>query len=304
MWRGLILAAVALASWSAHAADAPGTITILEGQALIYRGLGRLHADEGVRLALGDIVETSAETFLQIEFDNKSVAQVGPSTRLMLNGSSGRQKPARWLYMMNGWAKFSGPPAADAGSAPGFDLRAPLFELPAHGGVVVVQASAAEATLFVERGELRLVEPQGGPKPLTITLGQGDYYKRKAGARGTVNPGAMQGFLNDMPRIFRDSLPQRAERFRDAEVEAKTAPDFVYADVEMWLKAEPAIRKPLMQRWRAKAKDSAFRAALVANLSAHFEWDPILFPEKYLPKPAASQPASSGALQPLQPNPR
>lgn len=301
MWRGLILAAVALASWSAHAAEVPGTITILEGQALIYRGLGRLQAEEGVRLALGDIVETAPASFVQIEFDNKTVAQFGPSTRVMLNGSSGRQKPARWLYMMSGWAKFSAPAAADAGTAPGIDLRTPLLEVPAHGGVLVVQSSPAEATLFIERGEVRAVEPQAGAKPLTVALGVGDYYRRKAGVRGAVNPGAMQGFLNDMPRVFRDSLPQRAERFRDAEVEPKSAPDFVYADVEAWLKAEPSIRKPLVQRWRAKAKDSAFRAALVANLSAHFEWDPILFPEKYLPKPAASQPGSSGELLP---NPR
>jgi hypothetical protein len=75
-------------------------------------------------------------------------------------------------------------------------------------------------------------------------------------------------------------------------VAPKAAPDFSYADVEPWLKAEPALRKPLVQRWRAKAREPAFRAALVSNLKAHPEWDPILFPEKYLPK-HASAPAGS-----------
>lgn len=290
MWRELILAAAMLATGIAQGADAPGTITILEGDALVYRGAGRVHAAEGLRLALGDIVETAASGFMQVEFDNKSVAQLGPATRIMVNGSSGRQKPARWLYLINGWIKITGA-AASPGSVPGFDLRAPLFELPAAAGVVVVQATPAEATLFVERGEIRLNEPQDRAKPVALTLAVGDHYRRKAGARGVVNPGVMQAFLAEMPRLFRDSLPQRIDRFRDADAAAKSAPDFVYADVEPWLKAESAIRRPLMQRWRAKARDSAFRSALVANLSAHPEWDPILFPEKYLPKPAASQPA-------------
>ena len=40
-----------------------------------------------------------------------------------------------------------------------------------------------------------------------------------------------------------------------------------------------------MQRFIPKAHDPAFRQALVANLRSHPEWDPILFPEKYKPKP-------------------
>jgi hypothetical protein len=61
--------------------------------------------------------------------------------------------------------------------------------------------------------------------------------------------------------------------------------EIAYADVEIWLKAPPEIRRPLMQRFIPKANDLAFRQALVANLKSHPEWDPILFPEKYKPKP-------------------
>jgi hypothetical protein len=57
-----------------------------------------------------------------------------------------------------------------------------------------------------------------------------------------------------------------------------------------------------MQRWRRNARDPAFRAALVANLASHPEWDPILFPEKYKPKdppprPDPSARAASGATR-------
>ena len=43
-----------------------------------------------------------------------------------------------------------------------------------------------------------------------------------------------------------------------------------------------------MQRLRARAQDPEFRKALIANMRFHPEWDRILFPEKYLPKPVPS----------------
>jgi hypothetical protein len=283
MMRALVLAAAISVPCMAAAADVSGAITILEGQALIYRGSGRLQAIEGVRLAPGDIVETAAATFAQIELADQSVAQFGPATRVMINASAPRQKPERWLYIMEGWVKFSSG-KRDPAAGPGFELRAPLFEIPASPGVVVLRSSPAEVNLFVELGDLRVVERQLAGSPVAVPLRSGDSYRRKPAARGSVNPGSRQAFVDAMPRYFRDSLPLRLDRFRDRQVQAKEAPDFGYADVEPWLQAEPAVRRPLMQRWRSKAREPAFRAALVANLAAHPEWDPILFPEKYRPK--------------------
>lgn len=283
MLRGLILAAALAAPLAAGAADAVGTITILEGEALVYRGSGRVHAAEGLVLAPGDIVESAGSAFLQIELSDQTVAQFGPATKVLIGGAVVRRKPERWFYVLEGWAKVSGA-KREASAVPGFDLRTPLIDVASAPAVVVLRTTRAELTLFVERGDVRVAERPAGATPVVEALRAGDHYRRKAGTRGVVNPGAMQPFLQDMPAFFRDSLPLRAERFRDRPARPKDAPDFSYADVEPWLKAEVSVRRPLVQRWRAKARDAAFRSALVANLSAHPEWDPILFPEKYLPK--------------------
>ena len=94
--RALFLAAAIAAPCIATAADGWGAITILEGPALVYRGSARLHAVEGLRLGTGDIVETAAGTFAQLEFDDRSVAQLGPATRVMFNAGTARAKPERW----------------------------------------------------------------------------------------------------------------------------------------------------------------------------------------------------------------
>jgi hypothetical protein len=300
MLRGLILLAALLLSFCVRAADVPGTITVLEGDALVYRGAGRLQALEGLRLALGDIIETADKSFMQVELPDKSVLQLGPETRAMLGGGAPRAKPERWLFVMNGWCKMSGPKEAVEGT-PGLDIRTRWFDVPSNPGVVVFQATPTEVTAFAERGDVRLAERQASGAPVGVSLRAGDYYRRKWPDRGAINGGSPSAFVAAMPRSFRDSLPSRIDKYRDEDVRAKDAPDFVYADVEPWLKAETWIRRPLVQRWRGKAREPAFRSALVANLSSHPEWDPILFPEKYIKKevvvkrPAPATPSSSAA---------
>jgi hypothetical protein len=285
MLRALMLFAAIAAPLGALAADAPGGITILEGEALIYRGAGRVQAVEGLALAPGDIVETAASTFMQVEFSDRSVAQLGPVTRAYFTPSGERS-----LYVLQGWAKVRLP--TTEGKTAALAVRTPLAELQSAPCTVVLHVLPAALTLFIEGGPVRVAERGAGAAPAPLSLSEGALYQRKAGMRGETVSAATSGLLQDMPRPYRDSLPLRAERWRDQAVAPKAAPDFSYADVEPWLKAEPALRKPLVQRWKVKAREPAFRAALVSNLKAHPEWDPILFPEKYLPK-HASAPAGS-----------
>ena len=297
MWRAWILAALTVSA--AQAADPSAVVTILEGEALVYRGTVRLNAAEGVRLAPGDIVETGASTFAQVEWSDQSVVQFGPATRVMLNAPTARGKPERGLYLMEGWVKLAGAQRSANEAAAGLHVRATLFELPPSAAVVVMRSTPAELALFVERGEARLGERQASGAPVPVALKSGDFYRRKGMARGAVAPNPAQDFVAEVPRYFQDSLPLRLERFRDRPVQPRQAKDFDYADVERWLKAEPAVRRPLMQRWRAKAREPAFRAALVSNLGAHPEWDPILFPEKYKPKePSAPRPSLASQRPP------
>ncbi|HEY4038819.1 MAG TPA: hypothetical protein VGM15_08355, partial [Burkholderiaceae bacterium] len=79
----------------------------------------------------------------------------------------------------------------------------------------------------------------------------------------------------------------RLARYREHEVNPKALGDFSYAEVEPWINAELAVRRQFLRTWRPMANDPAFRNELVAKMSLHPEWDPVLFPEKYAPKPPA-----------------
>jgi FecR protein len=159
--RALLLVAALIAPTLAMGAEVLGTVTILEGQALILRGNGRVHAAEGVRLEPGDIVETAPATFAQVELADRAVAQLGPETRLLINATTGREKSERWLYLLDGWIKLASA-HRDSAAGPGFDLRSPTFELPAAAAVLVLHSTPAELKLFVEAGETRIAERQQG----------------------------------------------------------------------------------------------------------------------------------------------
>lgn len=306
-WRSFVLAAVlAVASVTALAADAPGTITILEGEAQVFRGATRYVAAEGLKLQYGDIVETGDNAFVQIELGDGASFQLGGISRAMLN--AGGRKGERSVYFMNGWGKLSGQRRDPKAEAP-FDLRAPLFDIPATAGTLVFQATPIDVQMYVERGDAKLIERQRAGAPVNVALKLNDSYTRKTAAgKGVVVHDPAPEFLAKVPRNFRDTLPSRMEKFRDREIKPKEAPDFGYADVELWMKAEPSIRRPMVARFKSKAfKDNTFKQAIVTNMAAHPEWDPVLFPEKYLPKDPPSAPAATalapGASSPPAPTP-
>jgi hypothetical protein len=196
-------------------------------------------------------------------------------------GGPVRLKAERTLYALSGWFKLTN--ARKDGNVRAFEFRSPSVEIGLLPGVVVMQLKTNEATLFAERGDLKLVERPGNT---AVGVRQGQTYRRTSAARGTLAGTAPAAFVAEMPRAFRDSLPLRADKYSASEVQPRSAPDFAYADVEAWLKAEPPLRRRFVTQWRGKAREREFRSALVANLPSHPEWDPVLFPEKYLPKPA------------------
>ncbi len=281
----LLLTLVALSPWASCVAQVFGTVTILEGEALVLRGPGRVHATEGLRVQATDIIEMGGKGFAQIEFGDKSRLLLGPNARALFNASSARHKPEHSLYALSGWFKLIGSGREPQANVPGLELRSPRFDIPPAAADVVVRINADEVDVFSERGATRLIERSGQAVSQPIDIKAGQHYSRKGNEKATIRTGPQQTFVADLPRAFRDSLPARASLFAGKEIVAKSAPDFGYGDVEPWLKADPNVRRPLVARWRHKSRDPAFRAALIANMAAHLEWDRILFPEKYLPKP-------------------
>lgn len=110
----------------------------------------------------------------------------------------------------------------------------------------------------------------------TLTLLEGQVTLVR-GPRGCVPAEGIQ-------LMHADALPARRAKFEGRDLAPKPGPEYTYEDVEGWLKTGREVRRVRVPLMRSRASAPDFRASVVANLRAHPEWDPILFPEKYLPE--------------------
>jgi len=293
--RGLAAAACAAVSLAASAAEPPAVVTLLEsGGGALLRGTSRYVLLEGVRLQPGDIIEIGDKGVVQIEFADGFILSLGPKARFYVGALAPRGPKGAGvsdLYLLEGWSKF----AADKSSAP-FRYTTPLFGLGTADATAVMQIAGSEGSMFVETGDVRVAEGFAkATRESPTRLRGGQFYVHRADQRASIQPRPAAAFVTAMPKPYMDDLPARGAKYKDREVSPKPAGELGYAEVELWLKAPPEIRRPVMQRFIRKADDPVFRQALIANLRFHFEWDPILFPEKYKPKePPPEAPPQAG----------
>ncbi|MFT3820500.1 MAG: hypothetical protein QM750_23285 [Rubrivivax sp.] len=281
-------ALVALAAWlaapAARAADGP-QITILDGSALLVDGSRQWQAAEGLKLAAGTLVHTGADSrLLRVEWPDGTAADFGPDTQAMVAPPAlgGRARPGA-VYLLRGWLKIS---SLGAGSSPG--ATAPMLELLPHKGAVVLMVAGGETWAFAESGSAPLQEREARPAASPV-LKAGEVYGRQGAAKGAVAPRPTPAQMQRVPRGFRESLPLRSAALKDRSVAPRAAPAPSYGELRDWLVApEPALRRPFVRRFAERARDAEFRSGLVSDLPRHPEWEPLLFPERFTPKPASA----------------
>jgi hypothetical protein len=292
---------VGLLAWATAlgclAADGAAIAGIVEGSVTLVRQTTRYTLAEGVALRPEDIVETAPGAFVQIEFEDGAIVGLGEGSRVILQPRLARLKPETLprLYLLEGWVKVT--PAAKPGTT--FNFLTARLEVGTQSATVVTLSRPNEYVMFVESGTARLNERDGARASLSLKAG--DFASRAPGAeKPAVRTNVPADFLSRMPRFYRDRLPARAAVFAKRNIAPKQQDAVAYADVTHWLHAEPAIRLPLSRQWRSRATDKRFRAEIVANLSAHMEWEPVVFPERFIKKdlPASAPATGSAATAP------
>ncbi|SIR30801.1 hypothetical protein [Pseudacidovorax sp. RU35E] len=294
-----LAAAVLLLVLFATPALAAGPVviaTLVEGEAHLLREGGRFALAPGVVLQAGDLVQTAADArLLRLEYADGPVVDLGPASRAMVEArlGTGGRAPAGRLYLLQGWVKLGAAPSSRAVTS----LLTPDLALTGEGGSVVVQVAPSRTQVFAESGKARVqARTVRGQEPVELATGR---LLDAEGWTERARPDA--AFVRAVPPSFLDPLPLRAARFKDRPVEAERVDDLRYEDVAAWLQAEPALRARFAERWRGLAKKPAFRAALVANMNRHPEWDRVVFPEKYVKPRSQPAPALRSAPPPAAP---
>jgi hypothetical protein len=257
--------------------------TILDGESTLVRADSKFTLAEGVVLQADDIIDVSDRSgkLVRIEFSDGVKLDLGPSARLMLAPRLAGERGRARAYLLRGWAKMTVP----AKTAPAA-LLTPIFDATSITANAVLALMPEGAQAFAETGEIALRFAL--PSMPTLTLKTNEWMNLplvQGAGKPALSPRPGPGFVQQVPRPFLDPLPSRAALFAGKEREPKPVGAVSYADAQPWIdNPEAAMRKLALTRWRALARNSEFRAGLLAGMKAHPEWQPVLFP----PPPASA----------------
>jgi hypothetical protein len=259
-------------------AQAVGFVPLAEGKVSLVRGAAAFEVAEGIRLAEGDMLAAAPASQAQLQLAESTILNIGAGARVMLIAAPAARgaKGDTELALLAGWLKLT-----QKGDAKNLRVLAPPLAAAFDGATAVLRAAPGILEVFVESGTLRLAEGGEGGKPgATRTIKAGEFvsYRNRQVA---IQPRPGRDFIDAMPRHFRDPLPSLPDKLKERKVEPKRLRDAAYGDVEDWLKANLPARRGFVRRFSPRTGDPQFRAALVAHMREHPEWDRVLFPEKY-----------------------
>jgi hypothetical protein len=258
-----------------------GVVTILEGKAWLTRGTSVYALAEGTRLEAGDIVNTIERTFLQVEGEARPTLSVGPQAQLLIPAGA---DAGSTLVLTKGWLKVTLPKTVK----PYALVVGPRTYNPAPGGAMVVSA-AEPVEVFVESGTMKAGAPgRGGPDTAVAT---GQYVMARGAEPLRTEARPTPAFLAALPVPFRDRPPELLARFKEKRVVPKRDRDVEFVELDQWLRIVPSWRRELLRRFQPRLKDAVFRQGVESRIKDYPEWDRILHPEKYEPKPPAATPA-------------
>jgi hypothetical protein len=283
MFRSFLLLLAFVGTWCAGSnafAAAGGVVTIVEGKARLLRGANVYNLQEGLVLAPQDILETDERTHVQLEFADGSAMGVGPKTSAYLGNGPVDTGHAGEAFLLSGWLKVSGPATAGL-----IRTSSSTILLIPKGGAYVLHRQGTQTEFFVETGALLPAHP-GKPGNVLAPLRLGDFVDVKADRSLDVMKRPSAAFLAALPRTFVDTLPLRYAKFAGRKVEPVLLRAAVFDEADRWTKGYPSERKALLSRFASRLKDKDFRAQVEENLSSYPEWDRVLHPEKFQPKPA------------------
>jgi TonB family protein len=290
-WTVLLCACLAVAAPAAMPVSSSAVVSVAEGAPFsLIRGTVKYAAVRAVDLVPGDLIESSSNSLLILEFRSGSavgaVVGIGPSTR------------AYWmehphdvvLAMLSGWIKVD-----STSSAPSASLKVQGTRLGAatNNGSYIVHAGESADEIFHESGTMTLWIQKPDGTGVGRESRPNEFASRTGAGEVHAQPRLSTDFTSAMPPAFRDPLPAGLAAQLRGKAEPKFVRDVAYEDVSDWLGSPKEWRKDFPSRFLSRLKDPVFLHALEIHLSVHPEWDHLVHPP-----PAAKSVEARGTADP------
>lgn len=280
-----LIAGLFFVSFAAYAQPS-GVITVLQGAMRIIRGDESMPASAGMSVKEGDLLATTANSFVALELGNGAIFGFGGQShayiyRMPKPGKAGQ------ILLREGWMK------ADLTDQP-FNITLPGMQVEATGSRFVVAGSSKRNALFLESGKATVIRLDKGGKNARIAVSERQFLTQPTGKPISTTAQPDADFLGEMPRSFRDRLPSLANRYPKKIDRPANAKPVANEEIAPWIRMGAPWNDGLTKRFKGPQKDSASPAAVKPNISHHKDSAPTLSP-KERPKESPQERASPNA---------
>lgn len=254
-----------------------GTLTVAEGDLHVIRGTAVLRAAPGARIEWGDILETGARGFAQVECETGAIVALGSGSHLFFYSHSGYSGATGGeLVLLSGWLK------AETTSKVGpYLYDTSLLAGKTKEGTLVLHAGPESSEIFVESGSAGIAELSGGGGGGEFRPAKaGQFFSRNRGKNVAVSPRPAAPFIDAMPTPFRDTLPSGLSHIKGKPPEPRREREVSYADVRPWLLMPARWRRDFVTRFEPRLDDPEFRRELESHVRDHPDWEEALHPDK------------------------
>lgn len=226
---------------AAFSAD-PGAIagvSYAEQPFQLLRATSLYVGERGMRLHDGDLIATD-KAGIQLENLGSGTIAVGPASRVYVKLGPGLAE----LVLLAGWMKVQqGPP----GGALGLTVSAGNLRWGAGSSSAIVRTSSGKTDLFVEIGELAVIERGGQQTVRTSHVSHEQYAVLLPKQPLKLLPRAPKEFLASMPPAFFDTLV--AVILKGSPVLPKLDHPAKLSEVAPWVADDPSLSEMLHLRF-------------------------------------------------------
>jgi len=257
---------------SAIAGEA-GFVTETINSARLIRGDSVYSLEAGIALASEDIIETDADSHAQLEMQDGSVLEVGPSSQLYLSEyrlDQSKQVEKAEVSLIIGWLRFI---TAKLGPSRSYRFITPTMTIGIRGTEGVILAEDDNSSLSLNEGEIELSELDSeGRISRADRLLAGEYVARRQGQRLQRLREAPSAFRDQIPPLFRQRLVRKLKDLKRRGIKLKRLRQIDFRDMQKIIRTNPGIRDRLIERYKQRFEDPVFRK----NFSEYLKNNPGL----------------------------
>lgn len=247
-----------------------GHVTEATHEARIIRGDSVFVLEQGVALRREDVISTGRDGHAQLEMDDGSILELGPSSQIHLSEyllDDQRQVEKAEVSLLTGWLRFL---TAKLAPQRPYRFTTPTMIIGIRGTQGTIYAEEDSSSLSLSEGLVDLTElDDAGQTQFSSHMQAGEYVAHRRGQRLQLQKKAPDSFKNRLPARLKKQRARKLHLLKKRGVKLRLLHKVSVNDLKQAIRANPRIRDRLIRQFQQRFRDPTFRENFRKYIKGH-----------------------------------